>query len=441
MDIGSIILMLAVLIALARLGSLLFQRFGLSGLIGEILIGIILANLVIGDWSIMNLLDVIMPDREAGIEDGSLNYEVVEIFAELGAIFLLFGVGLETRVRNLLSVGRAAMFVAVLGVILPFLFGFALIQVYDGNVNHAMFLGAAMVATSVGITARVIKEMNVLHTLESRIIIAAAVIDDILGMIILAIVVGAARTGNMAIGDVAMVAGIAVAFVLVIMAIAMWVVPEIYDYFVKRKMHKVHEEHKDLEAEESRKEDHLGKLIMAAVVCLGVAWFADSIGLAAIIGAFLGGMLLADYALEWGLEEKFEPITLFFLSFFFLNVGMQVKIEDCMNPAVLGLAAVVIVLAVVSKYIGCGVGARLGDKTLDKLSSKVIGIGMIPRGEVGIIVAAIGLASDAMSSELYAVVVIMAVATTVISPPLLVRAFKKRYPDGCPDGEECYIKQ
>lgn len=431
---------MAVLIALARLGSLLFQRFGLSGLIGEIVIGIVLANLVIGDWSILGMLDVVMSDDGAGIHE-NLNYEVVEIFAELGAIFLLFGVGLETRVRNLMLVGKAAMFVAVLGVVLPFLFGLVLILAYDGNINHAMFLGAAMVATSVGITARVIKEMNVLHTIESRIIIAAAVIDDILGMIILAIVVGAATSGEMAIGDVVKVAGIAVAFVLAIMAIAMWVVPEIYDHFMKRKMRRIHTEHKDLEAEEAHKEDHLGKLIMAVVVCLGVAWFADDIGLAAIIGSFLGGMLLADYAMEWGLEEKIEPITLFFLSFFFLNVGMQVKIEDCLSPAVLGLAAIVILLAVISKYVGCGIGARLGDKTLDKMSSKVIGIGMIPRGEVGIIVAAIGLAAGVMSSELYAVVVIMAVATTIISPPLLVKAFKKRYPDGCPDGEECLIKE
>lgn len=437
MEIGSVLIMLVVLLALARLGSWLFQRFGLTGLIGEILVGIVIANISIGDWSFLDMFDIFwdpVPESDVYVPiPSSENYDVIELFSELGAIFLLFGVGLETRVKSLMSVGKAAMFVAVLGVIVPFVLGFVLILFYDGNTNHAMFLGAAMVATSVGITARVIKDMKVLHTIESRIIIAAAVIDDVLGMVVLAIVIGAAKSTSMM--DIAMITIIAAIFVLGMIAVALWVVPWLYDFFLRRNLNKKVSGEEPAEVKEA--EDHVGKLILAIVVCLGISWFADSIGLAAIIGAFLGGMLFADYATEWNLEERIEPITVLFLSFFFVHVGMQVNIEDCLEPSVLILSAIVIVLAVISKYVGCNFGARLGDKSLDKRSRKIIGIGMIPRGEVGIIVAAIGLSSGAMSSQLYAVVVIMAVATTIIAPPLLQRAFREKYPGGCPGSEEC----
>ncbi|MDR1690891.1 MAG: cation:proton antiporter [Candidatus Methanoplasma sp.] len=413
MDFGPILIMLAALIVLARLGSAIFARFGVPGLIGEIVIGIVLANLVIGDWSFLGMLGIEMGDAP------SQNYEILEVFAELGVIFLLFAVGLETKVKDLLSVGKAAMLVATMGVIIPFIAGFALIEVYEGNMHHALFLGAAMVATSVGITARVIKDMKLMDTKESKIIIGAAVIDDILGMVVLAIVVGMTASGEMSISNIALISIEAAVFVIAVLASAMWVVPRIYSYFEERNRKRF----------ERTGESHSGvnKLILAIAVCLGFAWFADIIGLAAIIGAFLGGMLLAEYAWEWKVEEKIEPITTFFISFFFLNVGMQVDLGEMATGSAVLLAAVVILLAIATKYIGCYWGAMI-DKTLTKGSRNIIGFGMVPRGEVGIIVASIGLASGAMSSELYAVVVMMAVATTIIGPPLFARAFRKKYP-------------
>ncbi len=413
-NFGSILIMLVVLIVLARIGSRVFSKFGVPGLIGEILIGIVIANLTFGDWSFLGMLGIEMGEHP------SQNYEIMEVFAELGVIFLLFAVGLETKVSDLLSVGKAAMLVAILGVIIPFIAGFALIEVYDGNMHHALFMGAAMVATSVGITARVIKDMKLMDTKEAKIIIGAAVIDDILGMIVLAIVVGMTASGEMSIGNIALISIEALAFVLAIFAAAIWVVPMIYKYFEQRSKKKFEETGESSSA--------VNKLVLAIVLCLGLSWFADLIGLAAIIGAFLAGMLLADYAWEWKLEEKIESITTLFISFFFLNVGMQVSLGDLANGTVLALAAVVVVLAVVTKYIGCNWGAKIGDKTLDKDSRKIIGFGMVPRGEVGIIVAALGLASGAMSSELYAVVVIMAVVTTIVAPPLFAKAFRKKYP-------------
>jgi len=414
MELGSILIMLVVLIVLAYTASYVFERLGVPGLIGEIVMGAVIANLAIGDWSFLGMLDI-----ETG-SDPSENYEILELFAELGVIFLLFSVGLETKVKDLLSIGKAAMLVATMGVIVPFVAGFALIQIYDGNMHHALFLGAAMVATSVGITARVIKDMKLTDKKESRIIIGAAVIDDILGMVVLAMVVGMTASGELSVSNIALISLEAAAFVIAAIAAAFWVVPKIYDYF-----------------EEMNKRPHTGKrgsgkgvdkLILAVVICFGVSWLADVIGLAAIIGAFLGGMLLAGCAPWWKLDEKMETVTTLFLSFFFLNVGMKVDIGSLTSGSAVLLAVVVILLAVATKYVGCNAGAWLGDKSLSKESRGIIGFGMAPRGEVGIIVAAIGLASGAMSSELYGVVVIMAVATTIVASPLLARAFRKKYP-------------
>lgn len=414
MDIASILIMLVVMLILARIGFRVFARFGVPGLIGEILVGIIIANLVIGDWSFFDLFGIEMGDSP------STNYEVIELFAEFGVIFLLFSVGLETKVKDLTSVGKAAMLVAALGVIVPLVAGIAIIQIYDGNMHHALFMGAAMVATSVGITARVIKDMRLMDTKESRIIIGAAVIDDILGMIVLAIVIGMTGSEGISVGGIAITTIKAVGFVVVVLALAMWVVPRIYAYFQKRseaRFEKTGESHSTV-----------NKLILAIIVCLGFSWLADAMGLAAIIGAFLGGMLLAEYAWEWKLEEKIESVTTLFISFFFLNVGMMVDLGGLANLSVIILTIVIIVFAVLSKYVGCYWGAQLGDKTLSKGSRGIIGWGMVPRGEVGIIVASIGLASGAMSGELYSVVVIMAVATTIIGPPLFAKAFRKQYP-------------
>ncbi|MCL2032899.1 MAG: cation:proton antiporter [Methanomassiliicoccaceae archaeon] len=414
MDFGSILLMLVALIVLARLASGVFSRFGVPGLIGEIVIGIVIANLTIGDWSFLGMLDVEMGD------DPSQNYEIVELFAELGVIFLLFAVGLETKVKDLLSVGKAAMLVAVMGVIVPLVAGIALILVYDGNMHHALFLGAAMVATSVGITARVIKDMKLIDTKEAKIIIGAAVIDDVLGMVVLAIVVGMTASDGISVSNIALISAEALLFVVAILAAALWVVPRIYGYFEERNKKKF--------AETGSSHSGINKLVLAIAVCIGFSFFADMIGLAAIIGAFLGGMLLAEYAWEWKLEEKIESITTLFISFFFLNVGMQVDIGSLTSVSAILLAVVVILLAVATKYVGCNLGAVWGDKSLSKGSRNIIGFGMVPRGEVGIIIAAIGLASGAMSSELYGVVIVMAVATTIIAPPLFARAFRKEYP-------------
>lgn len=413
-----ILVTLVVLYALARAGTVLVSRFGLPGLIGEIIMGVVIANLVIGDFSLMEFLDLGMPAPGVEGDHGSGVYPIVYAMAELGVIFLLFTVGLETKVNDLMKSGKAAFFCALMGVIVPFILGFALIMGTEGNMNHALFLAAAMVATSVGITARIIKDLKLMDTREARIIIAAAVIDDVLGMIVLAIVKGMAESGELSILNVASITLQAVVFVLVVIAICKWVIPRIYDYFEDRKKAK--------EAA-GKVPFSTNKLVLAIIVCLAMAALAEFIGLAAIIGAFLAGMMFADHAWEWDLESKTDSISTFLLSFFFLNVGLQVDIGTLGDTSVLVLVVVVIILAVISKLVGCSLGAKMGDRSLDSSSLKIIGFGMAPRGEVGIIVAAIGLASGAMSQDLYAVVVLMSVITTIIAPPIISKLFRQKY--------------
>lgn len=413
-----ILLTLGILFALARIGSGLVSRFGFPGLIGEIVVGIVVANFAIGNFNLMDFLDLQLPVPGVSESHGEGVYPIVYALAELGVILLLFTVGMETRVNDLMKSGRAAVLCAILGVVVPFICGFALIMAWDNHMNHALFMAAAMVATSVGITARIIKDMKLMDTREARIIIAAAVVDDILGMIVLAIVKAMVASDTMSIGGIVSIIVEAIAFVLIILAICKWVVPRIYEFFDKRKKDKI---------AQGKVPAAMNKLVLALVVCLFMAALAEAIGLAAIIGAFLAGMLFADHAWEWDLEHKIDSISTFMLSFFFLNVGMQVDINTLSSASVLILALFVIILAVVGKCVGCILGSRMGDKDLDRQSLLIIGFGMVPRGEVGIIVASIGLSTGAMSTELYAVIVLMSVITTLIAPPIISTLFKKKY--------------
>ena len=428
MDILSILIMLFVLYALAISGSMVFERFGIPGLIGEILVGIIVANIIwdgsvfsgiLGEGSFLSMLGVELAFNGSS---GSGNYRFLYMVAELGAMFLLFYVGLETRFCELKSVGRPAITVAVLGVVFPFLLGLT-VYYYDYNMVHAMYMAAAMVATSVGVTAKVIMDMNAANTKEARIILGAAVIDDVLGMIVLAMVAGMSSAGGTTIVSIIGTIFIAVSFVLAVFFFCDKCIPRIDSWSYNRQACRP----------ANKKKYQLDKMMIAIALCLFMSAISQAIGLAAIIGAFLAGMILADYAKKWDLKTKVEAITTFFLPLFFLNVGMQVQVSSLTNLTVLGLAAYVIVLAVITKYVGGYFGSRMADKSLDKKSAHAIGIGMIPRAEVGIIIAAVGLAAGHLTPDMNTAIVLMSVITTVIAPPLLSRSFKKKYPDGPPD--------
>ncbi|MBO4552391.1 MAG: cation:proton antiporter [Candidatus Methanomethylophilaceae archaeon] len=423
MEFTQVLLMLVVVFSCAKAASFVFNRIGIPGLVGEILVGVVLASVSIGGATFAESLGLY--EMVGGERVETDYYHILEVFSELGVMFLLFSVGLETRVKDLMSVGKAAFLVALLGVLIPFVFGYMYVEFFqDGNMYHALFLGAAMVATSVGITARVIKDMRLTDAKESRIIIGAAVIDDILGMIVLAIVSGMAKSGEIDIVNIAVVTVSAFAFVIIIMLFSYFAVP-----WLKAKV----QEHNDRKFEQDKNyiPTKYNMLISGIVLCFAFAWLAETIGLAAIIGAFLAGMIFADYSTIWGLDEKVEAINTLLVSFFFVNVGLKVNL-DGIDAALILTVVVVIVLAVLGKYVGCSLGAKIGDKTLEKSSLNIIGIGMVPRGEVGIIVASIGLkivvdGGTAISQELYTVVVLMSVITTIIAPPLLSSAYRKKY--------------
>jgi len=413
-EIGVVLIQLFVLFSLAKVSAIIVKRFGIQGLVGEILAGILVANLAVGDWSLMGFL---------GLEN--LQYEhVIMVLAELGVIFLLFTVGLETKFEDIISVGKPAVYVAVIGVFLPFVLGFALIMALHDMYIEALFIGAAMVATSVGFTAKVIQEMRLFHAIESKIIIAAAVIDDILGMIILGVVVGIANAdasgGSIDIISILEIAAVAVLFVLIIVFVGAVGIP------------KAHKRRTDRLACETplQRTNHfqVSPFSLALIVCLGLSALADIMGLAAIIGAFLAGMLFTQFAdVCADLEHRFTSVNDFLLPFFFIHVGLMVNLDSFADVKLLLLGAVIILLAIVTKYVAGIIGVRMGSPGLGKESGAIVGIGMVPRGEVGITVAYIGLTAAVVTQEMYGIVVFMSIVTAMIAPPWMAKAFRQKY--------------
>ncbi len=400
LSIETILMQLFVLILLAKVAGLLCERIKISPVIGEILAGIIVANTFL--FTSLGL-------------DTDLSF--FEILAELGVIFLLFAVGLETPFSELRKVGRTATLVAVLGVVFPLVAGIALMLGLGHGMTEALFIGAALVATSVGITARVIKDMDLTNAIESRVIIGAAVIDDVLGMIVLAIVVGVASGSGTSILDIALVSLEGVLFVVMVIFVGSILIPRARKRLAARKGESA--EARDGCAVE-RKRRGITPLPLAIIVCLGLSFFASYVGLAAIIGAFLAGMAFAEFKDKWPCEEDFHPINEFLVPFFFIHVGMSVDLASFGDVIV--LAVIVTLLAIVTKFLGCGLGAR----SLGGRSATVIGVGMVPRGEVGIIIASIGLSMAVISDSMFSVIVFMSMATTIVAPPLLTWAFKRK---------------
>jgi Kef-type K+ transport system membrane component KefB len=364
--------------AAAKLMAELFERFGQPGIVGEILAGILIGPSVLG-WLAPN--------------------ELLEALANLGTMFLLFRVGLETKSSELLRVGGTAAVVATLGVICPFALGWGIMAAWGQPVIACIFVGAAMVATSVGITAQVLSARGLLHEVSSKIVLAAAVIDDVQGLLVLAAVSSLAK-GKLQIAEIAITSTLAVGFTVIV---AKWGAQA-----VSHILPRVHKRMRVGEAE------FILAIILLFVLSLTAVW----IGVAAIVGAFLAGMALAESVnarervLVHGVAELLVP-------FFLVGIGMKVDLGFLRDPGLLTLAAVLLIAAAVSKFVGCGLGAiRLG-----RTEALRVGVGMIPRGEVGMVVAQLGLAMAAISQPIYSVVVFMSVATTMIAPPLIKLAY------------------
>jgi Na+:H+ antiporter len=360
-----------------------FERIGLPAVLGEILAGVVLG-----------------PYATHLIEPSPTVLSV----AEIGAIFLLFTVGLETSPKELIRVGRISLRVALAGILVPFVFGFVYIRFLRGHTAHeATFVAAAMVATSVGITARVMGDLHVLGSRVAKIILGAAVFDDILGMILLAIVAGLASTSGVAWIQLVVLAVEAVGFAVFML------------FFGPRLVSRIRPGVERMSTQNA-------PLILALAICLGLSVAAERIGMAAIIGAFFAGLAFAEYSPEWNLQPRVNAINEFLAPFFFFTMGTRLDLKVFAPGKGIFLASVIItILAIVAKVIGCGLPLLKEGWP----SALKVGVGMTPRGEVALIVALIGLQMNMISQGVYAIVLFMTAATTLAAPPLLRYLFRR----------------
>jgi Kef-type K+ transport system membrane component KefB len=378
-EAGRLPLAMLLVFGVAKVLAELLERVGQPGIVGEILAGVVLGPSVLG-W--------ITPD------------DLLKTLADLGVMFLLFRVGLEVKPSQLLKLGGTATLVATAGVVAPFFLGWLILAAWGAPRIEAIFVGAAMVATSVGITAQVLSLKGLLHERSSQIILAAAVIDDVLGLLVLALVSSMAR-GSVNPWEIGLTALMAVAFVVLV---ARWGT-RAAGRFVPR-----------LQASLRVAE---GEFALSLILLFALSLAAIWIGVAAIVGAFLAGMALAG-AVGQRVRDLAHGATELLVPFFLAGIGLHVDLAAFQSPSMIALAAAVFAAALVSKFAGCGLAAW----PLGRMDAIRIGIGMVPRGEVGMVVARIGLTMGVISRNIYSVVVFMAVATTIIAPPLLNLAYR-----------------
>lgn len=368
-----VMLGLFILFVGAKLGEEVARRLGQPAVVGELLGGFIVGPGVLG---------LVTPGETAAV------------FAELGVVILLFTVGLEVRLDDLLAVGRPAFLTAVIAMILPIAAGFAIGLLLGESTSTASFVGLALAATSIGITSRVLADLHVLDRTFARIVLGAAVIDDVLALILIGIVSGAA-SGDVS-GSTLLVA--VSAFGLIGLGFA-----------VARRARGLRREvfTWPLFAETP--------LVPAFILMFGVALISAAIGLAAIIGAFVAGLIVAETEAREELEQEMKPLAQIFTPFFFAVTGAQLSLNALLDPRIAAIALVLTVVGVLTKALGGYLGA-IGQ---GRWSRATVGFGMVPRGEVGIVVVNLGLAAGLLSEGLFSAVLVAVVATTIVAPFLL----------------------
>ncbi len=381
MEAGNLLFYFFIIFTSAKLLGELFIRLRMPALIGEIMAGVLLGNYVLG---------IISTDNH-----------VLMSIAELGVIFLLFHVGLEIRVKDLFAVGRTAVFVGLLGVLFPLVMGFLTVFWMGFPFVESLFIATAILATSVGISVKVLQDMGLIKHKVACIVLGAAVLDDILALIALAIVKGLARQQFNAL-EFSLLIVESIAFV----GFLTWWGPRV----AKRTRKWVEK----LNIPE-------GPFVLSVILCLGLAELADVIGLAAIIGSFMAGIVIDEMAGVYDLENKVKYVNEFLLPFFFVMMGAHLDPRTFLDPRLVLLVLVISAVAAVSKMLGAGLACWKEDWR----TRIQTGVCMIPRGEVGIIVALIGLSLHSITQEVYTVVLGMSLLTTIITPPLIVMSFRK----------------
>jgi Kef-type K+ transport system membrane component KefB len=396
-----VLLALALVLVGAKLAGEIAERLGQPAVLGELLVGILLGNLaLVGGPSL------------AALESS----ETFAMLAELGAILLLFHVGLESTPKEMLAVGGRATVVAVAGVITPMALGYGvdhLIHPSASWMSHA-FLGAMLAATSVGITARVLDDAGAVKTPAARIILGAAVIDDVLGLLVLAVISGVIRAaaGGAALtaGDIVGIVAKALLFLAGALVIGSFLSPRLFRRALALRSAGVVQ-------------------ALSLSLCFGLAYLALEAGLAPIVGAFAAGLVLEDVHFEEHtkrgeppLHDSLRPLTSLLVPVFFVRMGMLVHLDSFASPGVIGFALLLTAAAMVGKWV-CGLFVARGSRL-------IVSLGMMPRGEVGLIFAGIGarLVLDGrpiVDAGSYAAAIFMVVATTVVTPPLLLWSLRR----------------
>ncbi len=394
----AVLIGVAIMLVLAKAGGEIFERVGQSAVLGELCAGIVLGNLVIFGFNWAEPLKT---------------NETIAALAELGVIILLFEVGLESDLKEMVEVGWSSLLVAVLGVIAPFFLGWAVSAYFipdEARLAH-IFIGATLCATSVGITARVFKDLGKLATREARIILGAAVLDDVLGLLILAVVAGAIKAAGIGVAlsffDVALIALKSLAFLIGAIVIGHLLMP--------RMLYGA-----------GRLETRGVLLTLAISCCLFLAWASAKAGLAPIVGAFAAGLILDEVHYKHGrqperdLNDLLQPVSTVLVPIFFVLMGLKVDLRLFTRVDILGLAFALTIAAIVGKQI-CALGVV--ERGVNRLA---VGLGMIPRGEVGLIFAGIGatlmlptvsgVSQPVISSAIFGAIVIMVIITTLITP-------------------------
>jgi len=416
-------LYIAIILIAAKISSLV-ERVGQPSVLGELVMGVILGNLVLIGITFFEPIKI---------------DPIITFLSELGVVILLFQIGLESNINEMKQVGVKSFLVAIIGVVLPFALGAYFVGPWllpglDPNVY--LFLGAALTATSVGITARVFKDLGKLQTSEARTVLGAAVIDDVMGLIILAIVTAIVTLGAVSIGMIGWIAAKAVLFL-----VGAIVLGQLLAKYIGRLFSIIHT-------------GVAMKFILAIVFCLVFAWLAQKIGLAPIIGAFAAGLVLDPVHFKYfkdpkvvrdvkgavkdtpedikekvnkviephahrHIEDLIEPLGHFLVPIFFVMTGMAVNVETLFSLPTLLVALGITIAAFIGK-IASGLAAGKGT------SKSIVGFGMVPRGEVGLIFAAIGMGLGVISDEVYSIIVIMVIITTLFTPPILTYLLKKQ---------------
>ncbi|MCK4645004.1 MAG: cation:proton antiporter [Candidatus Aminicenantes bacterium] len=382
MEAGNLLFYFFIIFTSAKILGEICVRLKMPSLIGELMAGVILGTYVLGIIDYSN--------------------HVLMSFAEIGVIFLMFHVGLEIRVKDLFAVGRTAVFVGILGILFPLIMGFVSMILLGYNNIESLFIATAILATSVGISVKVLQDLGLIKHKVAYIVLGAAVLDDILALIVLALVKGLAR-GEFHTLEFSLLVAESIVFVGFLTLWGPRLAKKTRRWIEKLNMPE-------------------GPFVISVILCLGLALLADVIGLAAIIGAFMAGIMIDELAGVYDLEKKVQYVTEFLLPFFFVMMGAHLDPLVFLNPRLLFLTLLVTAVAVLSKIFGSALACWKEDWKV-RIQT---GVCMVPRGEVGIIVGLVGISSRIITQEIYSVVLGMSLLTTLITPPLILVAFKKK---------------